>query len=183
MLRAGGDERFTRAGGKERRRESAVRSAASRRSSTSAKIFTPSSVFFKRPFSSKRFRRDLHAYVPGRELIQIDDREARAEMSDIASLLRIAALMRQTARPWRLSAFERGPLAAAGTNGLTFAAFAAGFHHARTVTATDALTLRTAAGCGRECAEVRSFFLPCSLCYPERSRYHPEGRIRRRRFP
>src|SRR5579885_1371415 len=93
----------------------------------------------------ERLRRYFHRRIPVRQVVQIDDRELRAEMPDVARFLRVAAAMGQTALPRRLTALERRTLAAARTNRLAFAAFTAGFDHTRTVPAPDASALGPAA--------------------------------------
>src|SRR5579884_183850 len=104
----------------------------------------------------ERLRRDFNARVPIGQIVQIHDRKLRAEMSDVASLLRIAAAMREPALPGRLSAFERRAFAAAGTHRLTFAAFAAGLNHAGTVTAAHARAFGPAARCRLDLCEFEN---------------------------
>src|SRR5579883_1836256 len=83
----------------------------------------------------ERLRRYFHRRVPVRQVVQIDDRELRAEMPDVARLLRVAAAMRQTALPWCL------------------AALTAGLDHTRTVPAPDASALGPAALRRAQCAQ------------------------------
>src|SRR5579884_244360 len=92
----------------------------------------------------ERLRRHFHRRVPVREIVQIHYRVLRAEVADVARLLRVTAAMRKPALPRRLAALECGAFAAARTNRLTFAAFTAGFHHTGTVAAPDARALRPA---------------------------------------
>src|SRR5581483_749929 len=92
---------------------------------------------------AQRLRAHLDRGVPAGERADVEDRIFLAEVPDVARLLRETAAQRETARPRRLTAFERGPLAAAGAHGLTLAALAAGLDHAGAVPAPDAHALRT----------------------------------------
>ena len=125
--------------------ETSVPAAASCRSFAPPRIFTPSSRDLRMP-AALSVRATLRSTCPTPQLVQVDDRETVTEMSDVARLLRITAIVRQSPGPRRLSAFERRSLTAARTHGLTLAAFATGLDHARTMSASDALALRPAAG-------------------------------------
>src|SRR5579872_2778741 len=90
-------------------------------------------------------RRHFYRRVPVGKIVQIHNGVVRAEMADVARLLRVAAPMRKATLPRRLTAFECGTFAAARTDGLAFSAFSAGLHHAGTVPAADARALGPAA--------------------------------------
>src|SRR5579875_848594 len=111
------------------------------------RIFTPSRSFLSLPFSLS------DCGVPIGQIAEIDDREGRAEVPDVARLLRIAQTMREPAGPRRLTAFEARPFPAPGTDGLSLPALAAGLHQTRTVAAPDAGTFRPRSLLRRQPAE------------------------------
>jgi hypothetical protein len=84
-------------------------------------------------------------------------------MAEVAGLLRVSARVRKTPCPRGLAAFKGWAFTAARAHGLTLAAFAARFDHARTVAAPDALSLRPASGCGFECSEFKYLLLHHNL--------------------